>query len=185
MAEIRKGLELEPFSPIMHSVMGILWAFRRNYGEALKAFQVAMELDPNLPFALAYLGEIYCRQGKYEEAIALVQKSATVSPPGSRWGTGLLAYCFGQWGKRAEAERILKEMQSLSERTYVPAFSFAMAYLGIGEIELVFHWLNRACDERAGSLCWLHLEPLYDPIRRDPRFGELAQRVGLPDLPPR
>jgi serine/threonine-protein kinase len=184
MAEIRKGLELEPLSPIMHSVMGILWAFRRNYGEALKAFQVALELDPNLPFALAYLGEIYCSQGKHEEAVALVEKSAALSPPGSRWGTGLLAFCFGQWGKRAEAERILKELQSLSEQTYVPAFSFAMAYLGIGEIDLVFHWLNRACDERTGSLCWLQLEPLYDPIRNDLRFSALAKRIGFPELPP-
>jgi hypothetical protein len=59
-----------------------------------------------------------------------------------------------------------------------------MAYLGIGEIDLDFHWLNRACDERTGSLCWLQLEPLYDPIRNDLRFGALAKRIGFPELPP-
>jgi serine/threonine protein kinase/tetratricopeptide (TPR) repeat protein len=181
-AELRKGLEAEPLLANMHGVMGILWTFRRNYAEAVKAFQIALELNPNFPLALGYLGETYCHQGNYEQAVELIRKAASMSPPGARWGTGLLAYCFGRWGKREEAERVLNELQCLSVQTYVPAYSFAMAYIGIGDFDLAFESLNRACEERTGAMCWLHLEPLYEPIRHDPRFNALARRIGLPGL---
>jgi hypothetical protein len=76
----------------------------------------------------------------------------------------------------------LNELQCLSVQTYVPAYSFAMAYIGIGDFDLAFDSLNRACEERTGAMCWLHLEPLYEPIRHDPRFNALARRIGLPGL---
>jgi tetratricopeptide (TPR) repeat protein len=180
--ELRRGLEAEPLLPNMHVGTGCFWMFRRNYGEAVKAFQVALELNPNFPLALGYLGEIYCHQGKYEQAVALIRKAASMSPAGCRWGRGLLAYCYGRWGKRKEAEQALNELQSLSAQTYVAAYSFAMAYIGIGEVDLAFQSLNRACEERTGAMCWLRLEPLYEPIRHDPRFNALARKIGLPEL---
>ena len=180
LAELRRGLEIEPLSPFMHATLGIVYLFRGQYDDALENIQAALELAPHFPFALGYLGEIYCRQERYEEAAAVLQQASSFSPPGCRWGMGLLAYCYGRWGKREEAQRLLSELEQLSKQTYVPAFAFAMAYIGMDQHDLAFEWLNRACDERPGPFCWLHVEPLYDPLRGDPRFRALLDRVGLP-----
>ena len=62
----------------------------------------------------------------------------------------------------------------------MPAFNIALACLGLGDIDEAFNWFNTALDERSSWLVSLNVEPLFDPIRSDPRFAELVERVGLP-----
>ena len=182
IAELQYGLGLEPLSPLMHTTMGIALMLRRDYPKAIEAFRAALELDPNFPMALGYLGETYCHLHDYEKAARELRRarSSDRTPPGCPFSAGLLGYCYGRSGKTGDAERLLSELQERSETTYIPAVSFATTYLGMDDADRAVEWLERAYDEACGTLVWLSLEPIYDPLRSDPRFQALLQRMHFP-----
>ena len=62
---------------------------------------------------------------------------------------------------------------------YVSPVAFAMLHAGVGEADAAFEWLDRAVEDRRGWLAYLKVEPLLDPLRGDPRFGRLLERMRL------
>jgi hypothetical protein len=54
-----------------------------------------------------------------------------------------------------------------------------MLYLGIGDTDRAFEWLEKAADARDALLCYLKVGPIYDPLRGDPRYADLLNRLGL------
>ncbi len=83
-------------------------------------------------------------------------------------------------GRRAEAEKALAELGALSKTRYVSAFPIAWVYLGLGNKDRAFDWLEKAYGERAGMLVYLNVERAFDPLRSDRRFGDLLRRLSLP-----
>ena len=83
-------------------------------------------------------------------------------------------------GRRAEALNLLSELEERSKRSYVPSYDVAIVYVGLGDNEGAFAWLEKAYEERCSRLIWLKAEPLFEPLRSDPRFGDLLRRIGLP-----
>ena len=81
--------------------------------------------------------------------------------------------------ERSLALRALKELRELSNKRYVPSASFAIIYVGLGDKEQAFTWLEKAYEERS-RLPMLKIDPIWDPLRADPRFKELLRRIGLP-----
>jgi hypothetical protein len=74
---------------------------------------------------------------------------------------------------------ILAELKKRKQQGYVPAASFVIVYLGLGENEEAFSWLGEAYKERSNILQFVKVHPLLDPLRGDPRFTDLVHRVGL------
>ena len=180
--ELEQATQVEPLNPIAHTFVGIGWILRRSYEDAVQSFHTALELEPNLSLAHGYLGEAYCHQHRYEEAAAELHK-AQPTPPGCHFSVGLLGYCYGRWGKTDDAQHLLTRLRDLSKTTYVPALSLAMTHIGMNNIDLAFECLHRAYEERNGALCWLPVEPIYDPLRSDPRFQALLRKMNLPQPP--
>jgi len=83
-------------------------------------------------------------------------------------------------GERSQALRILDELKGASKQKYVSAYSFAVIYLGLGEKDQAFAWLEKAYEERSFLLPYLKVDPIWDPLRSDPRFADLLRRMGLP-----
>ena len=54
-----------------------------------------------------------------------------------------------------------------------------MIHVGLGNHDQAFAWLERAYEERRGWLAYLKVEPMHDPLRSDPRFGEFVRRMKL------
>jgi hypothetical protein len=75
---------------------------------------------------------------------------------------------------------MLDELKGLSKERYVPAFSFAVIYLGLGEKDQAFAWLEKAYEDRSSLILFLKGDPIWDPLRSDPRFADLLRRIGLP-----
>ena len=82
-------------------------------------------------------------------------------------------------GRRSDALRLLEELKKLSHTGYVPAGAFVNAYLGLGDNEQAFAWMDRACQEQSNILQFLKVHPFFDPVRSDPRFKDLLHRVGV------
>jgi hypothetical protein len=92
---------------------------------------------------------------------------------------GILAKAYALAGQRSKALKLLDELQRRRQRHYVPAAAFVNAYLGIGDTDQVFFWLEQALKEKSNLMQWLGVDPMFDPLRSNPRFVELVRRVGL------
>ena len=90
-----------------------------------------------------------------------------------------LGHAYAVSGNRAEAQRALAELESLSRSRYIPALYFAGVYIGLGDKDKAFRWLEKAYAERSDRLVYLTAYPLADPLRAEPRFRDLARRIGL------
>jgi len=93
-----------------------------------------------------------------------------------------LGCSYGLAGRRAEAEGIIGNLQQKARVGYVPAFAFAMVYLGLGDRDEFFEWLEKAFAERSFWLVYLNVEIKYDSVRSDPRFQEVIDRMKFPEL---
>ena len=71
-------------------------------------------------------------------------------------------------------------MIELSKQVYVPASSFAWVYMGLGEKDKAFESLQKSYDERSIGMRAIKVDPMYDPLRSDPRFTDLLRRMNLP-----
>ena len=91
----------------------------------------------------------------------------------------MLIRAYAHAGRRADALRLLAELKRRRESGYVPAGAFVNAYLGLGDNEEAFAWLEQAYREHSNILMFLKTYPYFDPVRSDPRFQDLVRRVGL------
>jgi hypothetical protein len=77
------------------------------------------------------------------------------------------------------ALRILDELHRRRQRGYVPAAAFLNAYLGLGDTEEAFAWLERAAEERSNIMQFLKVHPFFDALRGDPRFADCLRRANF------
>ena len=92
----------------------------------------------------------------------------------------MLGLAYGLAGRKADALKILNELLELNKTRYVTPAALVNVYIGLGDKEQAFVWLEKAYEERSNYLAWLKVFPILDPIRSDPRFADLVRRVGLP-----
>ena len=85
----------------------------------------------------------------------------------------------GGLGNEQEARRILAELTEARSTRVVSAWGIAVLHASLGDIDEAFRWLEAAIEEHAPGLAMLRAHPRLDPIRNDPRYRPLVQRLGL------
>jgi TolB-like protein/Flp pilus assembly protein TadD len=172
-----RGRELDPLAVSGFDLAWILFN-ARHYDEAIHELRSELELRPDDAGALWYLGFALNANHQPKEAIPVLEKAAAVSnrSPGV---IGVLIRAYAQAGRRADALRLLGELKRRKQAGYVPAAAFVNAYLGLGDNDQVFAWLERAYQEKSYMLLFVKVHPYFDPVRDDPRFVELVHRIGL------
>jgi TolB-like protein/Tfp pilus assembly protein PilF len=178
LAEEIRAQEIDPLSLIINKNVGTILYYAGRLDQSIEQYQKALELDPNFVRTHFYLGLAYLQKGMYEEAIAEYQKALSISG-GVTVLMALLGHAYALSGRAGEAIKIISELKEQSDARYVPAFNIAMIYVGLGEKDQAFGWLDKAYDERSSWLVSLKVEPMFDSIRSDPRFGNLVRQVGL------
>ena len=106
-----------------------------------------------------------------ERTVALMNRS-----PGS---LEMLATAYARAGNRTEALRLIEELKQRRQKGYVPAGAFINPHLALGDYDQTFFWCEEAYKEQSAILQWIKVDPLFDPVRDDPRFTDLVHRVGL------
>jgi len=172
-----RGRELDPFTVTGNNIGQILFYGHRSR-EAIPELRGFLAVKPNAASALWFLGFSLIDQGQPNEAIPVLEKAASVSDrsPGV---LGVLVRAYAHANRRADALRILDELKRRRQKGYVPAGAFVNAYLGLGDHEQAFVWLERAAQEQSNIMQFVKVHPYFDPIREDPRFKDLLHRVGL------
>ena len=91
-----------------------------------------------------------------------------------------LAYGYAVAGRKDEALKILDDMkQDQLQGHYVAPFAFALVYMGLGDNDRAFEWLDKTFDENPYRLSFLTVNPRFDGLRSDPRFTHLLRRMKL------
>jgi TolB-like protein/tetratricopeptide (TPR) repeat protein len=173
----KRGRELDPLAVSGHSIAWILFQSRR-YDEAIRELRSALALEPNDAEALLFLGFTLVANNQPGDAIPVLEKAISLSN-GSPAATGVLVRAYSHAGRRGDARRLLAQLQQRKKAGYVPAGAFVNAYLGLGENDRAFDWLEQAYQEQSNILQFLKVHPYFDPIRSDPRFADLVRRTGL------
>ncbi|HEX9421762.1 MAG TPA: tetratricopeptide repeat protein [Pyrinomonadaceae bacterium] len=177
LAEKKLAQKIDPINPAVIANVGGTLLFARRYDEAIEHYRAALELNPNYSWGHVALADAYVRKGMYEEAISEINKALSVE--GNTSTIALLGNVYALAGRHDEARKLLGQLEELSKRKYVPPFFIAAIYIGLGEKDRAFEWLEKAYQERHPHLVNLKVQPVFDPIRSDPRFANLLQRVGL------
>ena len=124
------------------------------------------------------LGSVYLAERKNQEALEQLRRLYESAPDNSLHAA-YLAHAYGRAGNREKAREIVEGLIVESKTRFVPAAHVAIGYVGTGDLEDAFTWLNRAFDERSQALTFLKIDPLFDALKADARYPELLRRVGL------
>jgi serine/threonine-protein kinase len=179
LIQSKRALELSPFDILFNIHLGWHYFYARQYDQALEQIEKTVEMDKNFAQTYPWLGLILEQKGRYAEAIAAFQNAIKLFPEGSSIAEAELAHVYAVSGNREEAQKIIAELQELAKTKYVSSFQIAAIYAGLGEKDQAFAWLEKAQEERSDGLVNLKAEQRFDSLRSDPRFKDLARRIGL------
>ena len=174
----RRAQQIDPLSLIINKNVGTILYYAGQLGPSIEQYQRTLELEANFARTRLYLGVAYVKQGKYQDAVFEYEEAIRLSGGGTV-PTALLAHAHALSGNHAEANRILESLKERHRQEYVPSFNIALIYVGLGQIDAAFEWLEKAFEERSSWLVSLKIEPMLDALRPDPRFDELLRRIGL------
>jgi tetratricopeptide (TPR) repeat protein len=172
----RIAAELDPSSPYAVQAVAGYFSVMGRYDDAIRQFESALALDPHFGLARQGLGVAYFLKGECAKAIQELQLANRLMSGPRRMA--LLGYAHAGCGNRTAAMEILNEFMNQSERGPFPALAIAEIYIGMGDKDRAFQWLEKAIDQRDLDVTLLWDSP-YEPLRSDPRFGELLRRMRL------
>ena len=179
IAEGVKAKALDPLATEPPHVLSQNLYLARRYPEAVEQARKALDLDPKYFLAHLQLALIYMAQGKSRDAIAAA-RSAREDEPLADWPTAVLGMAYAADGQRAEAEKVLAEMNQKASRGWVPSYMFAEIYAGLRDKSQTLDALEKSYEERAWFLTYLNTAPEFDFIRSEPRFQALLRRMNFP-----
>lgn len=174
--EVRLSRQLDPLDLKAGQAEGIILYLARRYDEAIKNDLETIKIDPKDSFTYEMLGYANAMKGELQQAIDNYNTSITLGGDSSRVNC-YLGYAYAKAGRKGEALALLEKIRASKE--YVSPGELAALYTGLGNKENAFAMLEKAFNERDLQMQYLLVEPHYDPLRSDPRFGELLRRVGL------
>jgi tetratricopeptide (TPR) repeat protein len=177
LASAERARELDLFGSTTWDIAWTLFHSRR-YDEAIRELRSSLAVHANDVSSLWLLGFTLVLKGQPNEAIPLLERAAALADRSSGF-IDVLGAAYARAGRRSDALRILAELKRRKHHGYVAAASFIIVYLGLGENEQAFAWLEEAYKEQSNMLKFVKVHPLFDPLRGDPRFVDLVHRVGL------
>jgi TolB-like protein/DNA-binding winged helix-turn-helix (wHTH) protein/Tfp pilus assembly protein PilF len=177
IVEMRKAESLDPLSLIINADLAELLVLAHSYDESIRQSRKTIEMDPNFAMAHNQLGQAYLQQRLYEQAIGELQKAVQLSA-GSPTCIANLARAYALSGRKSEAGKLLNDLKSSSSANNSHASEVAAIYASLGDKDEAMKWLEKGYAERFNP--GVLIRPGFDPLRSDPRFQNLAHRVGLP-----
>ncbi len=176
--EILRARELDPLSPRINANVGYLFYFARKYDRAFEELKKSIELFPEHLVNYNITGQVYAKMGRYGEAISSYEHPYELAGQSGDLSVDL-AYVYALSGKRSEARKRLSNIIEYSKQNFMPPISIARVYVGLGEKEEAFFWLEKGYSQNDARLIYLKIDPTFDPLRSDPRYTQLLRKIGL------
>lgn len=173
----RQAEKLDPFSfeNMLYTIPSFYFA--RKYEEAVVHTAQALKTYPDFWLGHVMLGRSFEEQSEIEKSISEYETALRLAAVPEIYGD--LGRAYGLAGKNDKARQIIKQLKEKANEQHIAPFNFAMIYLGMGDLEKTFEWLESSFTQRSWYLTWLKVAPVFDGLRDDRRFISLIQRVGI------
>jgi tetratricopeptide (TPR) repeat protein len=179
IAALQHALELDPLSLAVHMGLGVAYFFSNQPERALEIYQKALEMDPSYVPVHTNLGGLHLSCGRYEEALAEMAIDADLSP---HWYSLEMVrdirLGYEERGATGFWEATLEVLKS-QEGVRGAMYDMAQACVQLGRIDEAFALLDELVTKRSGPIVQIHRDPLFKPLRSDPRFDALLRKIGL------
>jgi serine/threonine-protein kinase len=175
-SSIQKALELEPSSLVMNSTMGLVYYFSRDYHKAIEKLEKTLQMDQDYPVTHFFLGRALVQVSRYSEAMEHFQKALKFYGDSTNM-LATFAHAATRAGKEEITQKILNQLQEISENMYVSAYDMASIYVGLGQSDEALNWLQKAYNEHAYLMIYLKVDPLMDPLRPKKQFKKIIQKI--------
>jgi Tfp pilus assembly protein PilF len=181
-----RALELDPFNALLHGLHAMTLYGDRRYDEALAAARTGLDIQTGHPVARSAQQFVYISKGMRDEQLAAQrQRIARDSERVAAFELGLAGGGY-EGAQRAIADLLASRYEQSGgvpdagvERIYMP-WGIALRYLDAGDYDRATEWLNRGLEARDANLPYISFQPLWDPLRSDPRFQDILRRMNLP-----
>ncbi len=180
IAASEQAVRLDPLSVAAAQALGCWCVAAQRYDEGRIHLERALDRDPNFALAHVLLAVLYVKTQMPEKAVEQCERlvSASGGAP-NPLAQSMLGFTCAVAHRTKEARSVLATLENLARTQYVSAAFIAFVYIGLGEHDEAFRWLEKGFEERAGALTWLPTWAVYDSLRDDPRFNQLLQRMEL------
>jgi len=182
IAEMKKALQLDPFSPIYNTVFGLTYFYARRYDQAQEQFKKAIDLNANFFVTHYHLAWLYSQSGQYENAISELTKGRLLSGDDRTVKAAApdevaLRKAWAALGARGFWQQLLRSNEKLVGN--IGEFDVPQIYARLGDKQKALESLARNYEERRALGTLLNVDPAFDSLRSDQRFGDLVRRMGL------
>jgi serine/threonine protein kinase/Tfp pilus assembly protein PilF len=181
IAYLERAQELDPLNLFVKTRLGFMDYYLRDFDKAIEQFKEIIDFDPTYPLGYLGLVENYGKKGMYDEAIEEGERILNLGMRADAVIGGLGAW-YGFIGKKDRALEFLSEMEARSSKGYRSSFWVAAIYMGLGDMDKAFEWLEKAYEERDGNLIYITATTPFDMLSPDPRYKQLLKKMGIEHL---
>jgi TolB-like protein/DNA-binding winged helix-turn-helix (wHTH) protein len=175
--EFERARQLDPLSLIIQADTAVALYYAHDYDGSIRQFRAVLDLDPGFP-RTGQMPLAYVQKGMTDEAFAWIATKQWAGTAPWYWATA--AYVDAHAGKMDAAHAALNSLIRMNERQQIDPLYLANAYVGLGENDRAIAWLEKAEAAHSVSLTSLKVDPLYDPLRSDPRFATILHEMNFP-----
>lgn len=180
MEEVKEAQELDPLSSTLNFTRSALLYFNRQYDDSIAQLATTHDLDPNFTLGYGLLGVNYFQKKMPDKAVEAWLRGSSLEGEGlSAEAEQSLRDAYARSGLDGYLRKHIALLQQQSKEQYISPYFIAMDYAMLGEKDLAFEWLEKAFQERSSWLVEIRADPLWDPLRSDPRYNQLLQRIGF------
>jgi eukaryotic-like serine/threonine-protein kinase len=176
IALVKRAQELDPLTHRADLATALLRAGR--YQEALEEALRCIEFDPQYARGRSTLGWAYLKKGMVDQGLTELERAMTLAPSNTLF-RAQLGQAYAIAGKTADAREVLRQLEELSQERYVSPYHMAYVYTGLDEADQAMDFLERAYDERAGSVYGVKGSFLFTSLHSHPRFKALLRKMNL------
>jgi tetratricopeptide (TPR) repeat protein len=178
IAEAQRAIEDDPLSLIVGSNAGWTLCLAGKHDQGIETLKKTIEIDPSFPRTHFRLGRAYEQGQSYEMAISELEQAVTLSG-GDPYYKGSLGHAYAVSNRPTQARKVLQDLETHSQRQYVPAYAIALIYAGLGDNDHAVTWLQKAYDDRSTSMAFMSADPELAGLHSDPRFVQLSRRINF------
>jgi TolB-like protein/DNA-binding winged helix-turn-helix (wHTH) protein len=175
LAMTARARALDPFDPLMHALSSQVAYQAGDYPEALEQSQLAIGLDGEFWIGHVERGQALRQLGQLDRALEAMTTAGRFSNYNSKT-MSFRGHLLASAGRTAEAREVLRTLETVSSKKYVPPYAMAFITLGLGDKDATFKWLEDALVAHDVHLIFLTVDPMWDPLRQDPRFKSILDR---------
>ena len=177
-AQSERARQLDPISVIITTDFGSILYYARQYDRAIEQYRKALDLDASFTHPRACMIFAYAAKGDFAAAADEINRSQDTQS--SHWAWALKAFVYAKSGRTKEAKAALAKFEQTAPRVQsdwrAPAI---FAYVGTERKDQVIKLLQNAYSEHSNAITNLNVDPIYDPLRGDPRFQKLLQQLNF------